>query len=146
MSRAVRYKHVLREILRSGFDLPTEEQQIVRLVSTGANNLHKVADSKGATFLVSMPNKLRKNMWLQRRDYLLIEPIMEGNKVKGEIVKILGPDDIKYFKKENVWPAIFSSDGKARPEGIASSSVNRNEDRTIECSSENSDDEEENDY
>lgn len=34
---------------------------------------------------------------------MLIDPIEEGDKVKGEIVTILYKDQIKYIKAEGLW-------------------------------------------
>ena len=36
-----------------------------------------------------MPTKFRKNVWIKRGDYVLVQPIEEGDKVKAEIVQIL---------------------------------------------------------
>ena len=36
-------------------------------------------------------------------DFVLTEPILEGKKVKGEIVRILWADQIKEFVKAGVW-------------------------------------------
>lgn len=38
---------------------------------------------------------------------MVVEPIAEGNKVKGEIVHILLKDQIKYIKEENKWCALL---------------------------------------
>ena len=46
------------------------------------------ADEK-TSYLVSMPTKFRKNVWIKRGDYCIVEPIEEGDKVKAEIVRIL---------------------------------------------------------
>lgn len=54
-----------------------------------------------------MPTKFRKNIWVKRGDYVLIEPIAEGDKVKAEIVKIMNKDSIKYYKENHVWPKEF---------------------------------------
>lgn len=61
----------------------------------------------GEEYLVSMPPKFRKNIWVKRGDYTLVEPILEGDKVKAEIVKIMNKDSIKYYKENNVWPKQF---------------------------------------
>lgn len=43
-------------------------------------------------FLVSMPTKFRKNVWVKRGNFVIAEPIDEGDKVKAEIVRIFdGP-------------------------------------------------------
>lgn len=54
-----------------------------------------------------MPTKFRKNIWVKRGDYILVEPILEGDKVKAEIVKIMNKDSIKYYKENNTWPKEF---------------------------------------
>lgn len=59
-----------------------------------------------------MPTKFRKNIWVKRGDYILVEPIIEGDKVKAEIVKIMNKDSIKFYKENNIWPKEFD-DGKA---------------------------------
>lgn len=37
-----RRKHVLKEMMEDDYSLPTEQQQIVRVVSSRGNNLHEV--------------------------------------------------------------------------------------------------------
>lgn len=65
-----------------------------------------------------MPTKFRKNIWVKRGDYILVEPILEGDKVKAEIVKIMNKDSIKYYKENNVWPKEFD-DGKKEQAAVA---------------------------
>ena len=36
-------------------------------------------------------------------DYVLVEPIEEGEKVKAEIVTILYKEQIKYIQEEGMW-------------------------------------------
>lgn len=72
----------------------------------------QVTTPDGDEYLVSMPTKFRKNIWVKRGDYILVEPILEGDKVKGEIVKIMNKDSIKYYKENKVWPIQFD-DNKA---------------------------------
>jgi probable RNA-binding protein EIF1AD len=36
-------------------------------------------------------------------DYVLVEGIEEGDKVKAEIVQILLKDNIKYIRSQNCW-------------------------------------------
>lgn len=42
MSRVTRRKHVLKEMMEDDFELPKENQQIVRVVCSRGNNLHEV--------------------------------------------------------------------------------------------------------
>lgn len=50
-----------------------------------------------------MPVKFRKTIWTKRGDFVIVEPIEEGNKVKAEIVQVLNKDIIKYIKSEGMW-------------------------------------------
>lgn len=109
MSRVTKLKHVKRELEADDLSLPTETQQIVRVISSKGNNLHEVQPADGSeNFLVTMPNKFRKNVWIKRGNFVLVEPIDEGNKVKAEIVRILTEEHQKEFNKEGVWPKQFS--------------------------------------
>ncbi|XP_063700022.1 probable RNA-binding protein EIF1AD [Culicoides brevitarsis] len=110
MSRVNRQKHVLRELDADDFSVPKENQEIVRIVASKGNNLHEVESSNDekSNFLVSMPTKFRRNVWIKRGDFVLVEPIEEGDKVKAEIVRILTPEHIKVFNEEQVWPKKFT--------------------------------------
>ncbi|KAM7354102.1 putative RNA-binding protein EIF1AD [Cochliomyia hominivorax] len=110
MSRVTRRKHVLKEMMEDDYELPKENQQIVRVVCSRGNNLHEVetAQADDDHFLVTMPTKFRKNVWVKRGDFILVEPIEEGDKVKAEICKILTPEHIKEYTKANIWPKRFT--------------------------------------
>ncbi|XP_060817056.1 probable RNA-binding protein EIF1AD isoform X2 [Bombus pascuorum] len=105
MSKATKRKHVTKEIQE--LTIPTETQSIVRIIQSRGNNLHEVADPAGSKYLVSMPVKFRKNIWIKRGDFVLVEPIPEGNKVKAEIVKILTREHIKWYRQIKCWPKEF---------------------------------------
>ncbi|XP_053134846.1 probable RNA-binding protein EIF1AD isoform X2 [Hemicordylus capensis] len=106
MSQATKRKHVVKEVLEE-YVVPSERQQIVRVLGTPGNNLHEVETPEGARFLVSMPTKFRKNIWIKRGDFLLVDPIEEGEKVKAEISFVLYKDHVRYLKKEGYWPEAF---------------------------------------
>lgn len=127
MSKVTKRKHVMKEMDADFFDPPTPNQQIVRIICSRGNNLHEVesatpihasensdsycdnGEAKSLDkFLVSMPTKFRKNVWVKRGDFVIVEPIEEGDKVKGEIVRILTPQQIKQFSKDGIWPEKFS--------------------------------------
>lgn len=61
------------------------------------------------SYLVSMPSKFRKSFWIKRGDFVLVEKIAEGEKVKGEIVRILSGDHMKEFSRAGVWPKAFQN-------------------------------------
>ncbi|XP_015120545.1 probable RNA-binding protein EIF1AD [Diachasma alloeum] len=102
MSKATKRKQVQEDL-----SIPTESQTIVQLVDARGNNLHEVMEHSGERYLVSMPMKFRKNIWVKRGDYILVEPIPEGDKVKAEIAKILTKEHINYYRSEGCWPNKF---------------------------------------
>lgn len=111
MSKVTKRKHVMKEMQNDDFDPPAENQQIVRIVGTRGNNLHQVESSTlddDDKFLVTMPTKFRKNVWVKRGDFVIVEPIDEGDKVKAEIVRILTPQHIKEFTRDGIWPEKFA--------------------------------------
>lgn len=128
MSKITKRKHVMKEMQTDDFDAPESNQHIVRILGSRGNNLHEVEsaepiaiddnnvsdgdDTENAYhFLVSMPTKFRKNVWVKRGDFVIVESIDEGDKVKAEIVRILTPQHIKEFTKMGIWPEKFSTKG-----------------------------------
>ncbi|XP_055311047.1 probable RNA-binding protein EIF1AD [Sitodiplosis mosellana] len=141
MSKVTKRKHVMKEMQTDDFDPPGPNQQIVRILGSRGNNLHEVesaepipnngnatnddaAETNTDRFLISMPTKFRKNVWVKRGDYVIVEPIDEGDKVKAEIVRILTPQHIKEFTKDGIWPEKFTTkndDSEVRSEAVNSS-------------------------
>ncbi|KAJ3587231.1 hypothetical protein NHX12_010829 [Muraenolepis orangiensis] len=106
MSQATKRKHVVKEVLGEYVN-PTGNQQIVKVVGSRGNNLHEAVTAQGSTFLVSMPPKFRKNIWIKRGDYVIVDPIAEGEKVKAEISVILYKDHIQHLQTLQLWPDGF---------------------------------------
>ena len=120
MSQSTKRKHVTKEVLDE-FRLPQNNEKIVQIIAGRGNNLHEVFDPSGQSttevtsnqeltinkYLVSMPTKFRKNVWIKRGDFVVVEPIIEGDKVKAEIVQILYKEQIKYIKNQGQWPPQF---------------------------------------
>lgn len=69
------------------------------------NNLHEVDCADGSKILVSMPKKYRQTVWLKKDDCLVIDPIEEGKKVKGEIVCVLPFDTVRDLIINRQWPS-----------------------------------------
>ncbi|XP_006002516.1 probable RNA-binding protein EIF1AD [Latimeria chalumnae] len=107
MSQATKRKHVVKQVMEE-YIVPSEQQQIVKVTRSPGNNLHEVETAEGERFLVSMPTKFRKNIWIKRGDFVIVDPIEEGEKVKAEITFILYKDHISHLKKEGLWPNVFS--------------------------------------
>lgn len=105
-----RQKHIKNELWTDDYSLPKENQTIARIIQPKGNNLHEVESEKDSeeSFLASMPTKFRRNVWVKRGDFVLIEPIEEGDKVKAEIVRVLTPEHVKEYTKANIWPKKFS--------------------------------------
>lgn len=109
MSRVTKRKHVMKEMLADDFEHPIESQQFARILASRGNNLHEAEspDPTAGSFLVTMPTKFRRNVWIKRGDFVVVQPIDEGDKVKAEIVRILTPQHIKEFTKDGIWPSYF---------------------------------------
>nr|XP_002130036.1 probable RNA-binding protein EIF1AD [Ciona intestinalis] len=106
MTAATKRKHVIKEVLEN-FSMPAPDQTIVKVLGNSGSNLHEVITPSGERFLASLPVKFRKNIWIKRGDYVITEPIIEGDRVKGEIVRILYAQHIKEIKICKMWPKEF---------------------------------------
>ncbi|XP_077434223.1 putative RNA-binding protein EIF1AD [Vanacampus margaritifer] len=142
MSQATKRKHVVKEVL-GDFVVPTENQQIVKVTGSRGNNLHETVTAQGEIFLVSMPTKFRKNIWIKRGDYVIVDPIEEGEKVKAEISSILYKDHIVYLQERHFWPEGFTIENKTNQQkGEKNDSEEKDE---KEASASNSDDDDDDD-
>ncbi|XP_076314379.1 putative RNA-binding protein EIF1AD [Tachypleus tridentatus] len=130
MSKITKKKHVAKEVLDC-FVVPEGEQQIVRVICGKGNNLHEVESDVGEKFLVSMPTKFRKNVWIKRGDFVIVEPIEEGDKVKAEIVYILYKDQIKHIKSEGKWPVEFEETKNLENNCYDSNAVSESDDEDL---------------
>uniref|UniRef100_A0A914XHG0 Probable RNA-binding protein EIF1AD n=1 Tax=Plectus sambesii TaxID=2011161 RepID=A0A914XHG0_9BILA len=110
MSVATKRRLVTRELNKGEVILPGEHELIAQIVAPKGNNLHEVEDQHGHTYLASMPNKFRKSAWIKRGDFVFVQPIEEGDKVRAEITHILYPENIAYIKEQHHWPISFSQE------------------------------------
>ncbi|XP_063691390.1 probable RNA-binding protein EIF1AD [Bolinopsis microptera] len=109
MSEATKRKIVTQEVVHGDVTL-CKNQNIVKVLESKGNNLFLIEEETGHVTLCSMPPKFRKNVWIKRGDYLIVESIKEGKKVTCEMVNILYPPQIKDLKSDNVWPQHFHSE------------------------------------
>lgn len=141
MSRVTKRKHVMKEMLADDFEHPTTDQQIARILASRGNNLHEVEPADTIeSFLVSMPTKFRKNVWIKRGDFVVVQSIDEGDKVKAEIVRILTPQHIKEFTKDGVWPEKFAKKEISPPPAMVSNDSTANVRNESDASSDDDDD------
>ncbi|XP_051631629.1 probable RNA-binding protein EIF1AD isoform X5 [Manacus candei] len=108
MSRATKRKHVVQQLLRDSVE-PRAAQSVVRVLGTPGNNLHEVETAEGTRFLASMPPRFRKHIWIKRGDFLLVDPIEEGSKVKAEISLVLLPPHVRSLQLQGLWPEAFGT-------------------------------------
>jgi probable RNA-binding protein EIF1AD len=105
-------KHVTREVLDS-YPTPEPHQQIVRVTEMRGGNIIEVEYPDRTRILCLLPAKFKKTVWVKRGNYVIIEPFTEilnnyhTAKLKGRIVHILYPYQIKYLKQKNLWPQAF---------------------------------------
>lgn len=136
MTQATKKKHVTREVI-DNFEFPDEDQEIVQIIRGCGNNLHEVITPEGEKYLVSMPTKFRRSIWIKRGDYCVVTPIKEGNKVRAEISSILLKDQIRHYKLNDRWPKQFDDNNKL-PDTT-------DQDQKLNCNKDNDSDNDESD-
>ena len=121
MSKVTKKKFVHKEVLEE-FILPSENQTVARIIHGCGNNLHKATLPSGEEVLVSMPKKFRVNVYVKRGNFVVLEPILEGVKVRFEVVNILYPEQIQYIQEHGVWPIEFKSEERVKSKSGGDSS------------------------
>ncbi|KAE8752465.1 hypothetical protein FOCC_FOCC000588 [Frankliniella occidentalis] len=107
MSVATKRKHVMRSVLAEDLEIPKTNQDVVKIRASVGNNLHEVETATGEVYLVSMPSRFRKSVWVKRGDFILVEPIEEGDKVRAEMVRPITSDYIRFLRENSKWPSAF---------------------------------------
>lgn len=115
MSRATKRKHVTREVLEEHV-VPAPQQRIVRVLGSPGNNLHEVETADGSRFLASMPPRFRHHVWIKRGDFLLVDPIEEGAKVKAEMALVLLRPHVRFLQRQGLWPTAFAASPDRTPQ------------------------------
>lgn len=123
---SLKKKYVLNEVLDDDCHLG-ENQQLVKVLASCGNYLYEICTTGGDVFLVSMPSKFRNTVWIRKGSYVIIESIDEGQKVRGEIVKVLLKHHLKQMKKDGNWPKEFDEDANP-PESSVTDDVESAED------------------
>jgi len=129
-SAATKKKHVRAELDELSLPDAGLGQEIAKVCENPGTQLFKVLTSSHIKqnqdpYLASLPKKFRHTVYIKRGNFVYIEPIPDGDKVKAEIVKILTDDHIKWLKKQDHWPVEF--DDKPKP---AARSNSADEDET----------------
>eukprot|EP00873_Tetraselmis_striata_P000449 jgi/Tetstr1/420713/TSEL_011796.t1 len=113
MSR--RGKHVTTSAMQDNIKAPAEGQAIVRALHPRGGNIFEVEHPDRRKTLVLLPSRFQKKLWVKNGGYLIIEESaeaeVEGNKITGNIVAVLFPQDVKDLKRgEGVWPPEFNEE------------------------------------
>lgn len=106
MSAATKKRYITNKVEREFYEL-AEDDIIAQVRQSRGNNLHEVFDQNGDSYVVSMPTKFRKAVWLRRDQFVVVRSIAEGDKVKGEIEYILDQDNVLYIRELGKWPLCF---------------------------------------
>uniref|UniRef100_A0A1I7X0G3 Probable RNA-binding protein EIF1AD n=1 Tax=Heterorhabditis bacteriophora TaxID=37862 RepID=A0A1I7X0G3_HETBA len=73
--------HTYNDNIESELYTPVDGDIIAQVKGARGNNLHEVEDEFGETYIVSMPTKFRKAVWIRRGQFVVIRPIGEGDKL-----------------------------------------------------------------
>ncbi|TKR61507.1 hypothetical protein L596_028608 [Steinernema carpocapsae] len=109
MSVASKRRYVTKQ-LESELLLPCENELIAMVQAARGNNLHEVEDANGEKYLVSMPSKFRKSVWIKRGQFVFVQPIEEGDKVRAEITHVLDNENLLYVREHKLWPERFDAE------------------------------------
>jgi len=103
-------KHLTTTVLTS-LPLPSEAEKVVKVIELRGANICEVEEADGQRYLVQVPTRFRKLVWIKRGNFLIINrPTNWDNlnyKVRAMVLHVLFPDQIKNIKKEGLWPQEF---------------------------------------
>jgi len=133
MSALTKKKYVMAEALEEISTLEAA-QSIQRVVASPGSCLFEVECANGIRSHASLPKKFRKTIYTKKRDYVICEPIFEGDKVKYEIVRILQHEQIKQLTKKGLFP--FAVERNGGGDGPGQKSKNQNDNVEDESSDE----------
>ncbi|CAB3397299.1 unnamed protein product [Caenorhabditis bovis] len=111
MSVASKRRFITNKV-ESEMYIPNDGDIIAQVTQSRGNNLHEIIDETGDTYVVSMPSKFRKAVWIRRGQFVVIRPIDEGDKVKGEIEHVLDEENVLYIRELQKWPSRFESEAE----------------------------------
>uniref|UniRef100_A0A0N5ADS7 Probable RNA-binding protein EIF1AD n=1 Tax=Syphacia muris TaxID=451379 RepID=A0A0N5ADS7_9BILA len=100
-------RRIVTRMMETELFLPEDGDKVAMILASRGNNLHEVEDEDGVKYLVSMPRKFRKAIWVKRGQFVIIHPIEEGVKVKAEISHILDDENVLFIREKQLWPKRF---------------------------------------
>uniref|UniRef100_A0A1I8B0P1 Probable RNA-binding protein EIF1AD n=1 Tax=Meloidogyne hapla TaxID=6305 RepID=A0A1I8B0P1_MELHA len=112
MPKTTQKKYITNQSIQTLVDDLTEGQFVAKILASRGNNLHQVETFNGENFLVSMPSRFRRTLWVRRGNFIIAQPIEEGDKVKAEIAHVLDVENISYLIEKGKWPERFLKEGE----------------------------------
>ncbi|KJH51554.1 putative translation initiation factor eIF-1A [Dictyocaulus viviparus] len=111
MSISTKRRYITNKV-ESEYYTPVDGDIIAQVRNARGNNLHEVLDENGEMYVVSMPSKFRKTVWIRRGQFVVLRPIKEGDKVKAEIEYVLDEENVLYIRSRNRWPYRFEEEAR----------------------------------
>lgn len=93
--------------------LPSQDEYVARVIGSRGSYLLEVEDEHGEIYLASMPMKFRNTVWIIRGQFVLLQPIAEGDKVRAEISHVLDNENVLYIRENKKWPKKFEAEAEA---------------------------------
>jgi probable RNA-binding protein EIF1AD len=109
----------IRQVFESA-DLPDMSAlSVVRCISSRGNRQFEVIDASGEQFLVMMPQRFHKTLWVRPGSFLLVgNAVDESNQaVRGTIEQVPSTSQISALRASEFWPAAFACDDVASESG-----------------------------
>ncbi|KAF7623618.1 S1-like domain-containing protein [Meloidogyne graminicola] len=113
MPKTTQKKFVTNQLIHTLVEELAKGQFVAKILASRGNNLHQVETSNGEIFLISMPTRFRRTLWVRRGNFVIAQPIEEGDKVKAEIVHVLDNENICYLIEKGEWPERFLKEIKS---------------------------------
>ncbi|XP_071056592.1 probable RNA-binding protein EIF1AD [Onthophagus taurus] len=131
-------KNIYLDILQEEFELPKDNQKIVKVIYKNPNHIFDVLGEDEIVFKAILNSRFQKTVWVKVNKLVIVEDV-GGN--FPEIVKVPTDNYIKFLRKNNAIPSIFEE--KLENDGEDLFCINPNQ-RTIVYSSSDSSSEEDN--
>ncbi|QQP38793.1 putative RNA-binding protein EIF1AD [Caligus rogercresseyi] len=109
MSSTTKRKFVTKEIINE-YVLPDASKELVRVTAGRATIFTALWMLPERSFWLPCLASFVRVSTSSEEDYVLIEKIPEGGKVKAEIVHIPLKDQIKYIRDQGLWPKAFEEE------------------------------------
>jgi len=117
--------------------LPSDDQRIAKVLELRGAGVCEIEYPNGDKTLCQIPQKFHKLIWIKRGNYLLVREPKEGwnhqeRKIRALVEHAFFPDQIKYLKREKLWPQEFMDPSVEEPSPSLSDSKDEGLDSEVE--------------